>query len=683
MNEALQSIKGVGPSREKQFHKLGITTVTALLTYFPRTYEDRSKIYAISELTAGIVGSVIGTVVKIQEKKPRRGLSILELFLTDEPGKVGLLKVVLFNQGYKKNFYKTGIRLHVFGKVEFAYGSLQMNSPQMETVHDGMSLELGIVPVYSLVDGVNQYSIRQSVKNWFASHHELPEILPLGVLEKHHLMPRYQAFKEMHYPTSLEMYNKARQQLAYEELFIMQTGLLLLKAKGESLPGVSLQSEGHYVNDFLAALPFTLTKDQQKAFKEISYELASDIPMQKLLQGDVGSGKTVVGILSLLKCAESGYQGAFMAPTEILATQHYENMCKNCQHLPVKIRLLVGSTKNAEREVIYEELTKGEIDILIGTHALIQDRVVFKNLALIVIDEQHRFGVKQRATLQNKGLNPHVLIMTATPIPRTMALSVYGDLSVSLIKEKPPGRKKVSTYVVNSTYKQRLLTFFAKEMQAGRQVYVVCPLVEESETLDLKAAEEIYFELVDYFKPKYEVGLLHGRMSGVDKEFIMNQFHDKKLMLLVSTTVIEVGVDVPNATIMCITGAERFGLSQLHQLRGRVGRGQAQAYCILVSDSKSEESLARLKLMEKTDDGFELAEQDLLMRGSGQLFGYVQHGLPDLKVANIIKDVDLLTEARKDSKRYIASVGAQVVKTNLSGELTKRFGENFIQILYS
>lgn len=681
MEESLLTIKGVGPGRVKQLNKLGITDVSSLLTYFPRTYEDRSVSYLIGALKQGAVGATEGTVLNVQEKKPRRGLSILEIFIGDATGR---LKIVLFNQGYKKNFYKVGQRLHVYGKVEFAYGSLQMNTPHIEMLREGQVAEAGIVPVYPLVDGVSQFVIRHAVSNWFAANDALPELLPPDITKEHNFMTRYEAFKEMHNPLTVERYGLARKQLAYEELFIMQAGLLLLREREQAEIGIKMQPDGDLVPAFLKELPFALTGDQRKAFNEIANDMQEERPMRRLLQGDVGSGKTVVGALSLLKAVENGYQGALMAPTEILAQQHYEGLTDLMAGLGrVKLALLTGSTKPGERQIIYEGLADGTIDIVIGTHALIQEQVEFKNLALVIIDEQHRFGVEQRATLQRKGHHPHMLVMTATPIPRTMTLSIYGDLEVSLIKEMPPGRKPVLTYAVDSSYKERLHRFFEKEMSAGHQVYVVCPLVEESEKLDLVAAEQLYEELAEKYQRKFGVGLVHGRMSTADKEAIMEAYYKGTIKLLVSTTVIEVGVNVPNATIMCVEGAERFGLSQLHQLRGRVGRGSTQSYCILVSDSHSEDSKQRLAVMTSTQDGFVVAEQDLLLRGSGQLFGLAQSGLPDLRIANILKDIDLLVAARQDAKMWLAKIGFDEAVKLMKPELLRRFGESFQRILYS
>lgn len=680
MDERLTTIKGIGPGREKQLHKLGITNITSLLTYFPRTYEDRRTIYRIGDLKSGMTGGVVGNVIAVQEKRPRPRLSILEVVIADGTGP---LKIVLFNQGYKKNFYKKGQRLYAYGKAEFQYGSMQMNTPQIENLGDGGEPDRGIVPIYALADGVSQFVVRSSVRNWFAANHELPEILPAEVREAHQYMTRYDAFKMMHFPESSERYEEARHQLAYEELFVMQSGLALLRNKEQCHKGPKMGPNGDLMAQCIENLPFSLTGDQQRALEDIRIDMEDERPMQRLLQGDVGSGKTVVATLSLLKAIENGYQGALMAPTEILAAQHYEGIADVCGNLGITIELLTGSTTRKEKERIYEGLADGSINMIIGTHALIQEGVNFYNLGLVIIDEQHRFGVEQRARLQQKGTYPHVLIMTATPIPRTMTLSVYGDLAVSLIKEMPPGRKPVKTYAVDSSYKERLRTFFGKEMAEGRQVYVVCPLVEESEKLDLQAAEELYLELKEYFYKAYEVGLVHGRMKPSEKDEVMNAFHRGEISLLVSTTVIEVGVNVPNATIMCIEGAERFGLSQLHQLRGRVGRGSHQSYCILVSDSKNDVSQERLKLMEQTQDGFELAEQDLLLRGSGQLFGLAQSGLPDLRVANIIKDIEILVEARKDVLAFASQFGMETLESVMKEELEKRFGEKFLRILYN
>lgn len=678
MNEQLQSIKGVGPQRVKQLHKLGITSVTGLLHYFPRTFEDRRQVYSVHEAPVGETVGITGRVVRVSEKRPRPRMHILTVTVADGIRQINL---VFFNQAYKKNFYKSGQQLYAYGKLEHAYGNLQMNSPQIEILEEGQTIDRGIVPVYGLTEGMKQWSIRMAIKNWFDHHQELEDVLPVEVQRHRCTMRRYDAFKEMHFPTSWERHQEARKQLAYEELWIMQMGLLLLRAHEQVQGGHAMDGNGSLVERITSSLPFQLTGDQKKAFADIASDMEEPKAMQRLVQGDVGSGKTVVAALALAKAVENGFQGAIMAPTEILASQHFESFQELFGDAPIRMALLTGSTK--AKQDVYEALQKGDIDIVVGTHALIQEGVEFHRLGLIVVDEQHRFGVEQRAKLQRKGDHPHVLIMTATPIPRTMTLSIYGDLEVSLIKEMPPGRKPIKTYAVDTSYKERLLHFFEKEMKEGRQVYAVCPLVEESEKMDLHAAEQIAYEYKEYFEPHYRVGMVHGRMRPKEKEEVMDAFYRRELHLLVSTTVIEVGVNVPNATIMCIHDAERFGLSQLHQLRGRVGRGSAQAYCILISDSKNPDSKTRLSLMEKTQDGFELAEQDLLLRGTGELFGLAQSGLPDLKVANIIKDIPILVEAREDANAYLREKGFVEVQATLRHQMEARFGSQYMRILYS
>ena len=678
MNEQLQSIKGVGPQRVKQLHKLGITSVTGLLHYFPRTFEDRRQVYSVHEAPVGETVGITGRVVRVSEKRPRPRMHILTVTVADGIRQINL---VFFNQAYKKNFYKSGQQLYAYGKLEHAYGNLQMNSPQIEILEEGQTIDRGIVPVYGLTEGMKQWSIRMAIKNWFDNHQELEDVLPVEVQRHRCTMSRYDAFKEMHFPTSWERHQEARKQLAYEELWIMQMGLLLLRAHEQVQGGHAMDGNGSLVERITSSLPFQLTGDQRKAFADIASDMEEPKAMQRLVQGDVGSGKTVVAALALAKAVENGFQGAIMTPTEILASQHFESFQDLFGDAPIRMALLTGSTK--AKQDVYEALQKGDIDIVVGTHALIQEGVEFHRLGLIVVDEQHRFGVEQRAKLQRKGDHPHVLIMTATPIPRTMTLSIYGDLEVSLIKEMPPGRKPVKTYAVDTSYKERLLHFFEKEMKEGRQVYAVCPLVEESEKMDLHAAEQIAYEYKEYFEPHYRVGMVHGRMRPKEKEEVMDAFNRREIHLLVSTTVIEVGVNVPNATIMCIHDAERFGLSQLHQLRGRVGRGSAQAYCILISDSKNPDSKTRLSLMEQTQDGFELAEQDLLLRGTGELFGLAQSGLPDLKVANIIKDIPILVEAREDANAYLREKGFVEVQATLRHQMEARFGSQYMRILYS
>ncbi len=678
----LQHIKGVGPSKEKQLHKMGIHTVEELLQYFPRGYENRSRLYKIREIKAGDVVSTRGVVAFINERRPRPRMSLLEIAIKDD---TGVLQLVFFNQKYKKNFYKVGQEIFVYGKAEFAYGHMQMNSPYTETIYDGVMPELGILPIYPLVEGVRLSMVQQTMRHALEHKELIQEVIPASIRQDYGLMDRYQAFKEIHFPTSESEYHKARYTLAFEELFLMQVGIALLRKQNTvKSPALTYQEPGAIVEACRNQLPFSLTGDQEKVLDRITKTMMrGDVPMQCLVQGDVGSGKTVVAALALLHTVENGGQGAMMAPTEILATQHYESLCEMYEGIPVRVALLTGSTKTKEKQEIYNGLESGEIQIVVGTHALIQESIHFKNLSLAVVDEQHRFGVKQRAELQKKGQGVHLLIMTATPIPRTMALSVYGDLDVAVIREMPPGRKAVKTYGVDSSYKERIFNFFKKEIAQGHQVYIVCPLVEESEKMDLLSATLLYEELQDYYGGDINVALLHGRMTAQEKEEIMGEFAAGHYQILVSTTVIEVGVNVPNATIMCVMEAHRFGVSQLHQLRGRVGRGSIQSYCILVSDSRGEDARRRIELMTETTDGFRLAEEDLLMRGAGQIFGNRQHGLPDLKVANIIRDVDILESARAAVQSYIEKEGIQMVERKFTPILKSIFGEAFLNILNS
>lgn len=673
MDFSIRTLKGIGTRKEALFARLGIHTIGDVLQYFPRAYEDRSHIQTIGDISLPTTEPVLicGTIRSIQELRPRRGMNLLKVTLADSSGAVML---TWFNQPFKKKLFHIGMVVTAFGKMEWAYGSRQMNSPETE---EGIPTEKGFVPLYGLTDGLRQQDIRKAVQGALQLAASDAAVLPGwdgGRRACASSIPTLQAYEWMHFPPSMEQQAQARKQLAFEELFDMQLGLLLRRQREGKRQGIKCGPNGRLLRQFISQLPFTLTKGQTQAFLDIQNDMENEVPMQRLIQGDVGSGKTVVAAMALAKIAENGYQGALMAPTEILAVQHYEEFCRLFQHMPVAIALLTGRTSAKERKELLEGLQQGRIHILIGTHALIQKDVQFQSLGLVVTDEQHRFGVRQRAALQDKGRDPHTLFMTATPIPRTLALSVYGDLDVSSIREMPPGRKLVKTYAVNETMRQRIYVFMDKLMKEGQQCYVVCPLVEESETVDLQAATALYDELRGTVFKHHRCGLVHGRMNGKEKEAVMNDFQEGRIALLVATSVIEVGVNVPNATVMLIDGAERFGLAQLHQLRGRVGRGSLQAYCILLAKNGSDETRQRLKWMEQIHDGFVLSEKDLLLRGAGRLFGYAQHGLPDLKAADIIQDVSLLIAARDKASAYL--------KENSSDEavfeaLRRRFGTNF------
>ncbi|WP_293985924.1 ATP-dependent DNA helicase RecG [uncultured Megasphaera sp.] len=677
MTFSIRELKGIGPRKEALFAKLHLVTVTDLLQYFPRDYEDRSHIWPIGQAPCGSGAPLLicGTVASVQEMRPRRGLSLLKVALSDG---TGAAELVWFNQAFKKHQFRVGMTLTAFGKLEWSYGRRQMNSPETE---EGRAEGNGFVPVYGLTDGLRQNDVRKAVHEALGMAKDHPEILPgwdgcrQSAFSK--LSP-LQAYEAIHFPASMAEKEAARQQLAFEELFDMQLGLLLRRHRQGPRQGIKCGPNGRLLKAFYEHLPFTLTRGQTRAFLDIQADMESEVPMQRLIQGDVGSGKTVVAALALAKIVENGYQGALMAPTGILAAQHYEEFCRLFSGLDVRIALLTGRTSVKERQQLLEELAAGEIDILIGTHALIQEDVHFASLGLVVTDEQHRFGVRQRSALEEKGKEPHAIFMTATPIPRTLALSLYGDLDVSSIRELPPGRKIVKTYAVGEALRRRVYVFMDKLMAAGQQCYVVCPLVEASEKVDLQAATELYEELRCKVFKKRRCGLVHGRMAAKEKEAVMEAFQKGEIQLLVATSVIEVGVNVPNATVMFIDGAERFGLAQLHQLRGRVGRGSQQAYCILMAKGGSEETQQRLKWMEKIHDGFTLAEKDLLLRGSGQLFGYLQHGLPDLRAADIIHDVPLLAAAREAARQWWQEYGNP---GKAEEAVTRRFGAAFAGLL--
>lgn len=676
MEISIRELKGIGPRKETLFSRLHLRTVTDLLQYFPRAYEDRSHVVPIGQVPAdtGLSVLVCGTITSVQELRPRRGLTLTKASLSDG---TGTLELIWFNQPFKKKQLRKDMLITAFGRAERAYGRLQMNSPETEA---GPAKGQGLVPLYGLTEGLKQSDLRKAVQGALELAKAQPEILPGwpdGRKACHSQLHPIEAYRAMHFPKSQEEREQARQQLAREELFDMQLGLCLRRQRAGKKQGLKCGPNGPLLQQLFEKLPFTLTKGQTQAFLDIENDMESEVPMQRLIQGDVGSGKTVVAALALAKIVENGYQGALMAPTGILAEQHYISLNDLFAGLPVTLALLTGKTTAKERREILEKLATGAIDILIGTHALIQDDVRFARLGLVVADEQHRFGVRQRSALQEKGQSPHALFMTATPIPRTLTLSLYGDLDVSTIRELPPGRKLVKTYVVGEALRQRVYAFMDKLMAQGQQCYVVCPLVEASETVDLQAATELYDQLRRTVFQKRTCGLVHGRLPAKEKEAVMAAFQKGEIQLLVATSVIEVGVNVPNATVMFIDGAERFGLAQLHQLRGRVGRGEKQAYCILMAKGGNEETRQRLKWLETIHDGFALSEKDLLLRGSGQLFGYLQHGLPDLKAADILRDVPLLAAAREAAKAYCQQNGREDV---MLSALKKRFGPSFAGI---
>lgn len=662
LTDSVQYIKGVGPKKKAELNKLGIATVYDLLTYFPRTYEDQSVLTHIADLHAGETATVSGTIVNLHEQSGRRGLSILTAFLNDG---TGILQVTWFNQKYLKNKLKTGRRVFVSGKPTYAFGG--QGQFAMSQLHYFQILDkdekpeglCGILPVYPATERLNQKFFRTLMEEALSELPELPELIPEDIGRAYHLMGRAAALRAIHFPPDGETLKKARYRLAFSELYLIQCGLLLLKKQSQETDlGIRFQPNGPLVKKVTANLPFTLTNDQQRTWQEICRDMERPVTMRRLVQGDVGSGKTVIAMLALVKAVENGWQGAMMAPTEILASQHYENLSRQLAPFGIRVGFLSGHLTPAKHRTMYEAIAKHEVDIVIGTHALIQDAVHFARLGLVITDEQHRFGIAQRAELEKKGAHvPDVLVMTATPIPRTMTLTVYGDLDVSLIKQLPPGRQPIRTFVRRPDRRELIYNYVRSQIEAGRQAYVVCPLIEMNEESDLPSAEEVYDELRWGIFRGIPCGLVHGRLPAAEKERVMQEFYENKIKLLVSTTVIEVGVNVPNASIMVIEHAERFGLAQLHQLRGRIGRGPYASYCILVSEGKTENARERLKIMATTSDGFKLAEEDLRLRGPGQFFGSLQHGLPDLKIARVPEDIDILLAAHRAAEATLQSQG--------------------------
>lgn len=679
-------VKGVGPTRAKAMENLNIFTKYDLLTHYPRAYENQNQITPIANAEFDEQAIFVGTLSNINLRETSR-LKIISAILTDSSGSV---QVVWFNQAYLMKILKTGKRIMIIGKLKYdSYSGIptinQISS--FSILEPGEKITLGIKPVYPLTATLNQSVFRTAIQNLLDAMPPVKEILPPKIIKKLNLIPLDTAMRQIHFPKSEESLKLARRRLAFDELFLIQCGLMLIKHKNtvEKL-GITCKKNGELVQKVFESLPFKLTDDQLKTFNEVAQDMEDNLPMRRLIQGDVGSGKTVVAMLALVKAVENGYQGAMMAPTEILAVQHYNNFVKMLEKFGIRVGLLsakITRSKKLKQEV-YGKIADGEFDIVVGTHAMIQDEVKFKNLGLIITDEQHRFGVAQRAELTKKSeVVPDMIVMTATPIPRTMTLTVYGDLEVSLIKQMPPGRKPIKTSVKTIRERKKVYQFVREEILKGRQAYIVCPLIERSESEKLNyidPATEIYETLSKGIFGDIPCALIHGKIKPAEKDEIMQRFHDGEIKLIVSTTVIEVGVDVPNATVMVIENAERFGLSQLHQLRGRVGRGSEKSYCILISNSKQGAAAARLDLMESTTDGFKLAEEDLQLRGPGQFFGESQHGLPDLKVASVFRDMDTLIEARNAAENFITTESDLNYFADLRKNLALAYGDKFSQI---
>ena len=673
LQQSVATIKGVGPKKLEKLNSLNIETVEDLLFYFPRTYEDRTTFLNLKDVQGEVKASFKVRVTGVNRNSYiRRNMHILSFDVEDETGKGTM---TFFNQPFLKNSIKIGGIYNVYGKAVRERFITKISSPIAEKAGENLKTG-GIVPKYALKKGVTNNEIVKLIREVNVS---LPEVLPDYLIKKYALFSRNIAVKTMHFPDDLETLEKARKRLAFEELFLLQFALLTLKDNNRSEKSIKLK-DNERLKNFIDNLPFKLTEGQDKSLNEIINDLKSEKRMNRLLQGDVGSGKTIVAVIAMYFAYINRYQSTLMAPTEILAQQHYESVCELFKNENINVGLLTSSISKKDREEILAKVRTGEIQMLIGTHSLINDEVVFKNLALTITDEQHRFGVKQRNTLQDKNQLANTLVMTATPIPRTLSLVLYGDLDISVIDTMPPGRKEIKTYGINSKMIDRALNFIKSEIEKGRQAYIICPLIDESEYMEsLNSVIKTYENLRDkYFHE--DVKLLHGQMKSEEKEEILNDFRDNKVKVIVSTTVIEVGINVPNATVMMVLNSERFGLAQLHQLRGRVGRGEHQSYCILHNGSSSVKSWERTKVMEKSSDGFFIANEDLRLRGPGEIFGTRQHGIPELTVSDFSTDYNILSRANAEASDIISGkVKISAGEYNkIVEEIYNRFKNTFI-----
>lgn len=647
LDTPVQYLKGVGPKVAKLFKKLGVATIEDLIYFFPRSYEDRTNIKRIGEIQSSDNEVIKGEVISIDHQLTRNRFSVIKAQISDRSGTI---QAVWFNQPYLTKLLRKGMRLIISGKVEFsAFDGIMQISVRDFEIDTGVNPK--IVPIYPLTEGLYPKKIRSLIEYVLRNHlTEITEWMPKKLIAKYALVDLSEAIQTLHFPEKMAMVESARRRLAFDDFFVFQLGLGLRRSKLKKAKGISFEVDQKVLTEFKSSLPFKLTAAQEKVLADILSDMKSAHPMNRLLQGDVGSGKTIVATLAALVAISNGFQVAIMAPTEILAQQHYTKLSHLLKESKLKVKLLTGSTKRSRKS----STSSVKENLIIGTHALIQEKVSFENLGLVIIDEQHRFGVLQRANLVKKGITPDVLVMSATPIPRSMALTLYGDLDRSIIDEMPPGRPPIKTYFVPENKRKDSYEFMRKLIEEGRQIFVVCPLVEESEKVDLKAAMDEAERLQDEIFPEFKVGLLHGRLKGEEKDKIMKKFAAGKIQILVSTTVIEVGIDIPNATVMVVEHAERFGLAQLHQLRGRIGRGDKQSHCFLLAEAKTQDARTRIKAMLDSNDGFCIAEVDLKLRGPGDYYGTRQSGLPNFRVADIINDDKILKEARTAAFEMIA-----------------------------
>ncbi|MBR2521278.1 MAG: ATP-dependent DNA helicase RecG [Oscillospiraceae bacterium] len=638
----IRTLRGIGDSRAKMFGKLGIATLRDLIRFFPRDYQDRTAFRSISQLEDGVVCCVRArTAGPVKTVRIRAGLTISKVPVCDD---TGLLTVTFFNRKYTAESIKSGREYVFYGKVTAQYRGFEMQNPDFETAGSSGGSTGAIVPVYRMTAGLGREKLAQAVKMALSEClDEIEEPIPRAVLEEYGLMGAREAYVQIHFPTSWSALRSARERMIFEELFIFSLGLVFMKQRRTVRDGPVIS--GSCLDEYMDALPFRLTDDQAACVGQALADMGSGRLMSRLIQGDVGSGKTAVAAACAFCVIRSGYQSAMMVPTEILARQHYEKLGPMFEGLGIRTCLLTGSMSASEKGRVRGLMASGEAKLIIGTHALISAQSEYHRLGLVITDEQHRFGVSQRAQLSAKGDAAHVLVMSATPIPRTLALILYGDLDVSVIESLPPGRQPVKTYCVDESYRPRIYEFVRRQVRTGRQVFVVCPAVEDSELMN--SVEEYGARLKDEILSNLRVELIHGKMKAQQKESVMADFAAGRSDVLVATTVIEVGMDVPNASVMVVENAERFGLSQLHQLRGRVGRGEAESFCILVCESRNGDAKARMKIMCSTSNGFEIAQEDLRIRGPGDFFGSRQHGLPEFRIADMEYDVRILNNAQK------------------------------------
>ena len=651
LEDNVQFVKGVGEARAKLLNRLGIFNLKDLITYYPRNHEDRSIPKKICEVTDGEEVLIEAMpVTRVAEIRIRKGMTILKMNVRDD---TGVCQITWFNQSYLKSLFKPGEYYKFYGKVSVKNGKVEMSSPVYDKLENSKNTGR-IIQIYPTTLKMPQATLRKIIENGLqAAESEVYETLPEYIKKDYKLCDLKSAISQIHFPDSLDSFQVARRRLVFEELITMQLALLALKNQyTRDVRGITFDKDAK-MSDVINMLPFPLTKAQARVLEEIDKDMESDKPMNRLLQGDVGSGKTVLAIISAYKCVKSGYQAAIMVPTGILAEQHLESFNEILTSFGIRSELLVSGIPKKKKDDILTRLREGEIDVVIGTHALLQENVVFKNLGLVVTDEQHRFGVRQRSTMAEKGNNPDVLVMTATPIPRTLALILYGDLDISIIDELPPNRKPIDTFAVKKNMEDRVNLFIKQNIDEGRQVYIVCPLVEENEEINAKSVLEIAEKYKNEVFKEYSVEYLHGKMKPKEKDAIMERFKDGEIDILISTTVIEVGVNVPNSSVMVIENAERFGLAQLHQLRGRVGRGGYKSYCILKYNGNSDLIVQRMKVMVSTNDGFVISEKDLELRGTGEFFGTKQHGLPEFKIVNLFEDLPELKNAQAVAMKII------------------------------